>query len=105
MEMLRQRLREILNQAPKLLSIKVLGASRLSILHKLLESGRESSVLLDIPFHDTFDSGNLLYAWEEELFLLVMVVLHRFTPALAVCEEVFDSGEVFPRDIGRLEVD
>ena len=47
-------------------------------------------MLLDIVFHDSWNTSDPLYVREEFLFFGIMVVVHRFTPALAICQEVFD---------------
>ena len=62
-------------------------------------------MLLYVAFHDSSDVGDQLYAWEEDHFFGLVVVVHGFTPALAICQEVSNRVRVFARDVCRLEVD
>jgi hypothetical protein len=88
MQMSIQWFREILDQAPDLMSVVVFGETCLNIFLELIEPRCKSSVLLDIAFHDAFDIRYLLYAWEEHRFFGIVVVVHGFTPTLTVGEEV-----------------
>jgi hypothetical protein len=103
MQMACQRLRKSLDQLLHLLTVKTPGFACLCILVKHIEPRREGAVLLDILLHQPLYARNGLDAREKFGFLGVVVVVHGFAPALAVGEEVADSGGIGGGDVGRLE--
>jgi len=101
-QMLCQRVREIFDEFPDLLPTVIFGRTRPSVLVEQLKAGRERSMLFDVAGHEALDSRKTLHIWEEVcLFDLVMMV-HGKTPALAVRQEVPDSGKILRGNIGRL---
>jgi hypothetical protein len=51
-------------------------------------------VLLDVLLHDALDMCDLLNAREENRFFGIVVMVHGFTPALTVGQEIADCGQV-----------
>ena len=91
-QMSNQLVRECLDETPNVHSIIVIGSTSLSILLKPIKSGCESSVLLDVLFHDALNTCDLLDAREEHCFFGIVVVVHGFTPALAICQKVLNHS-------------
>lgn len=89
-QMLTQRLRKRFDEALDLLPVIVFWRTCLGVLVKRIESWRECSVLFYVAFHDSLDACYLLYAREEVLLFHIVVMVHRFRPALTICQEVSD---------------
>ena len=100
-----QWLCETFDKASDLPTVEVCGKTSLRVFLKQIKAWGECSVLVNIAFHDALDTRNFLYAWKENLFLGIVVVVHGFTPALAICQEVSYRAQVFVRNVRRLEVD
>lgn len=103
--MLRQRLSEGFYEASHPSSIVVFGPTCLGVLVECFETGCECAMLLDVLFHEARDTCDAFYVGKECLFLCIVVVVHRFGPALAVGEEVALCGKVGAWYVWRLDVD
>ena len=105
MQVSRQRVCKALNQGLEFRSVIVLGRTSPRILMERLETRCKRAMLFNIVFHEALDTGYALYGREERLFLRIVVVMHGFTPALAVGQEVTDGDKVRGGYEGRLEID
>lgn len=103
-QMLCQRPGEGSNEAPDLLSIVLFRRALLDMLVKSAEPWCESRVLLEILLHQTGPIRQLFNSGKKHFLFDVVVMLHRFAPALTVCEEVSDALRVALRYLCCLNV-
>ncbi len=99
-----QGLCEVFDKAPHFLSIVVFGKTTPGVLLKSFKPGGECSVLLDIVFHNSWHGRDRLYTGKENSFFGIVVVMHRFRPALTICQEVSNGNLVGWKVVG-LKVD
>ena len=101
--MIRQNERKIIHNAPQHRGIILLRRRLLREVPKLMESGMESMVLLHIVLHQARLLRYSLNFGEQLAFLVFVVVLDAFVPAVAVEKEIFDVSGV--GNVGSLVVD
>lgn len=80
--------RKGLNNTPQLLFVVVPERTSLAVFVEPFGHRRKSWVLFDVIFHDSFDLGDFLDIWREYCLFDIMVMMHAFTPALTLDQQV-----------------